>query len=158
MPNLDIIYDVTIVIRWDEIKPINRWFINLLEIFQWHITSKPYANESQLVTIVERSTKYVNDLFDARVSFLFSLSVNLYAASRHLWGSATLFVFLFFLTSESKIVEEVKVKPGRGFKRYFKQTENALIFANALRCRHFPQFSSWYFFETSTASKRSHYF
>ena len=57
MPNLDIIYDVTIVIRWDEIKPINRWFINLLEIFQWHITSTPYANESQLVTIVEKIHK-----------------------------------------------------------------------------------------------------
>ena len=49
--------------------------------------------------------KICNDLFDARVSFLFSLSVNPYAASRHLWGSAAR--IFFFFTSESKIVDEV---------------------------------------------------
>ena len=78
-----------------------------------------------LMIIVERSTKYVNDLSDARVGFLFSLSRNPYAVSRHLWSSAA--QFFFFFTCESKIVEEVKIKPRRGFKRYFKQTENTLL-------------------------------
>ena len=80
-----------------------------------------------------KTTEYVNDLFDARVSFLFPLSGNPYAASRN---------FFFFCTSESKIVEEVKVKPGRGLKRYFKQTENALLFCKRFKMPTFSQFSS----------------
>ena len=32
MPNLDIIYDVTIVIRWDEIKPINSILFTYIHI------------------------------------------------------------------------------------------------------------------------------
>ena len=36
--------------------------------------------------------------------------------------------FFFFFTSESRTVEEVRIKPGRSFKRYFKQMENALLF------------------------------
>ena len=50
--------------------------------------------------------KICHDLFDARVSFLFPLSVNPYAASRHLWGSAAR-IYIFFFTSESKIVDIV---------------------------------------------------
>ena len=50
-----------------------------------------------------------------------------------------------FFTSELKIVEEVKIKPGRGFKRCFKQTENALLFLQAL---HFPNFPPDIFLKT----------
>ena len=53
-----------------------------------------------LMIIVERSTKYVNDLSDARVGFLFSLSRNPYAVSRHLWSSAA--QFFFFLPASQR--------------------------------------------------------
>ena len=49
--------------------------------------------------------------------------------SRGIYGAVQCDYFFFFFTSESKIVEEVKIKPGRNFKRYFKQTENALLFS-----------------------------
>ena len=90
----------------------------------------------------------MNDLFDALVSFLFSLSRNPCAVSRHLWGSAAR--FFFFFTSESKIVEEVKIKPGRSFKRYFKQKENALLFCKRFKMLTFSQFSPdiFFFFKT----------
>ena len=52
----------------------------------------------------------------------------------------------FFFTSESKIVEEVKIKPGRSFKRYFKQKENALLFCKRFKMLTFSQFSPDIFF------------
>ena len=56
----------------------------------------------------------------------------------------------FFFTSESKIVEEVKIKPGRSFKRYFKQKENALLFCKRFKMLTFSQFSPdiFFFFKT----------
>ena len=66
------------------------------------------------------------------------------------WSLRGLLAFMgqcsaIFFTSESKIVEEVKIKPGRGFKRCFKQTENALLFLQAL---HFPNFPPDIFLKT----------
>ena len=52
-----------------------------------------------------------------------------------------------FFTGESKIVEVVKTKPGRSFKRYFKQTENALLFCKHFKMLTFSQFSSDILFE-----------
>ena len=51
-----------------------------------------------------------------------------------------------FFNGESKIVE-VKTKPGRSFKRYFKQTENALLFCKRFKMLTFSQFSSDILFE-----------
>ena len=65
--------------------------------------------------------------------------------SRGIYGAV---LGVFFFTSESKIVEEVKIKPGRNFKRYFKQTENALLFFFLFKMLTFSQFSSDIFFET----------
>ena len=57
--------------------------------------------------------------------------------------------FFFFLTSKSKIVEEVKVKPGRGFlKDALSRRKMHFFFANALRCRHFPNFHRDIFLKT----------
>ena len=66
------------------------------------------------------------------------------------WSLCGLVAFMgqcsaIFFTSESKNVEEVKIKPGRGFKRCFKQTENALLFLQAL---HFPNFPPDIFLKT----------
>ena len=58
----------------------------------------------------------------------------------------------FCFTSESKIIEVVKIEPGRGFKRYLQQMENALLFCKRFKTPTFSQFSPWYFFENSTAS------
>ena len=52
-----------------------------------------------------------------------------------------------FFTGESKIVEVVKTKPGRSFKRYFKQTENARLFCKRFKMLTFSQFSSDILFE-----------
>ena len=76
------------------------------------------------------------------------------------WSLCGLVAFMgqcsaIFFTRESKIVEEVKIKPGRGFKRCFKQTENALLFCKRFKMLTFSQFSPWHFFENSTASIRS---
>ena len=89
--------------------------------------------------MVETSTKYINDLFNTRVSFLFSLSGNPYAASCHLWGSAERF-FFFYQRVKDHSVEEVKIKPGWSFKRYLKQTENALLFCKLFKILTFSQF------------------
>ena len=54
----------------------------------------------------------------------------------------------FFLSSESKISEEVKIKPGRSFKRCFKQTENTLLSCTRSKMPTFFQFSPDTFFKT----------
>ena len=72
------------------------------------------------VTIVEISTKYVNDLFEARVSCFLCL-----------------------------IVEEVKIKPWWGFKRYFKQKEKCTSFLQTLQDADiFPIFPLTFFLKT----------
>ena len=69
------------------------------------------------------------------------------------WSLCGLLAFMgqcsaIFFTSESKIVEEVKINLGGALKDALSRRKMHFFFANALRCWHFPNFPPDIFLKT----------